>query len=220
MAIRKGTATKYKRTRVLSPTDTAYLAGLIDGEGTISLTRKYRDGNRQPCVSISSTARYILEHVLCTVGAGKITNKRTYSKRHSPAGVYAIANRQALDLLKQVFPFLRSYKSERARLVLEHYLRLTPRNGRYSSEQLKEREFFVKQFLELRPIWRPDFPVGTAALHPSNELPVSEWRLSTHSRHSTVGERVATGEHPQSPIAATASAESFSKSCREKRIDA
>src|SRR6266566_4938489 len=147
MAIKKAAATTYKRTRALPSVDAAYIAGLIDGEGTISLTRKYRDGNRQLFVSISSTERYILEHVLRTVGAGKITNKRTYLKHHSPSGAYAIANRQALDLLKQVSPYLRSYKSERARLVLEHYLRLTPRNGRYSHEQLKEREFFVKQFL-------------------------------------------------------------------------
>ena len=151
MAIKKGTAAKYKRTRTLSPVDAAYLAGLIDGEGTIALTRKHREGNRQLFVSISSTERNILEHVLRTVGAGKITNKRTDRKHHSPSGAYAVANRQALELLKQIVPYLQSYKAERARLVLINYLRLTPRNGRYSPQQFKERELFIKQFLELRP---------------------------------------------------------------------
>ncbi len=37
----------YKTTACLVPTEAAYIAGLIDGEGTITLTRKHRDENRQ-----------------------------------------------------------------------------------------------------------------------------------------------------------------------------
>src|SRR5258708_4372335 len=116
MPTKRTTTRKYKRTRILTSPDAAYLAGLVDGEGTISLTRKHRGGNRQLFVSISSTERGILEHVLRTVGAGKITNKRTYRKHHSPSGTYVIANRQALELLKQIIPYLQSYKVGRARL--------------------------------------------------------------------------------------------------------
>jgi hypothetical protein len=32
---------------MLSKTDAAYIAGLIDGEGTVTLTRKHRNENRQ-----------------------------------------------------------------------------------------------------------------------------------------------------------------------------
>ena len=127
------------------------MAGLIDGEGTVALTRKFREGNRQLFLSISSTERRILNHVLEIVGAGKITNKGIYRDHHTPSGTYAIANRQALALLKQVFPYLQSYKRERAQLVLQDYLRLTPRNGKYSAEQTRQREQFVETFLKLRP---------------------------------------------------------------------
>jgi hypothetical protein len=48
---------------MLSSTDAAYIAGLIDGEGTVTLTRKHRNENRQLCVSISSTERPMLEFV-------------------------------------------------------------------------------------------------------------------------------------------------------------
>jgi hypothetical protein len=41
--------------RQLSDTEAAYLAGIIDGEGTITLTRTHRGENRRPVVSISST---------------------------------------------------------------------------------------------------------------------------------------------------------------------
>ena len=39
----------------LSPTDTAYIAGLIDGEGTVTLCRKHRNENHQLAISISNT---------------------------------------------------------------------------------------------------------------------------------------------------------------------
>ena len=38
-----------------------------------------------------------------------------------------------------------------ARRVLNDYVRLTPRNGKYTSTMLRERTQFVEQFLRLRP---------------------------------------------------------------------
>lgn len=141
----------YRKVTKLGPEDAAYIAGLIDGEGTISLARKHRNENRQLVVSISSTEPVLLEYVKKTVGAGRITRKRTYSTRHSPSVTYAISNRQALTLIEQVAPYLKTYKSQRARLVLDHYVRLTPRNGKYDLNQLREREEMITQFLCLNP---------------------------------------------------------------------
>jgi hypothetical protein len=45
----------YKQTNRLSRQDAAYIAGLIDGEGTIALTRRHRNENRQLEISVSST---------------------------------------------------------------------------------------------------------------------------------------------------------------------
>lgn len=47
----------YRKVRRLSRAEAAYIAGVIDGEGTISLTRKHRGEFRQLAVSISSTER-------------------------------------------------------------------------------------------------------------------------------------------------------------------
>jgi len=140
----------YKQAKILIPEDAAYIAGLIDGEGTISLSRKHRFDNRQLVVSISNTERNLLNYVQETVGAGSITNKRVTRANHTPSFTYSISNRQALDLLKQITLYLKSYKSGRATLILDHYVRLTPRNGRYTSTQIEEREAFIQQFLCLR----------------------------------------------------------------------
>lgn len=138
------------RVRRLPGVEAAYIAGLVDGEGTIALTRKYRHQNRQLTLSISSTEPAMLRYVLRTIGAGRITTKRTYRSNHSPSYTYAVSNRQALDVIGQVFPYLRSYKLKRAKLVLNEYIQLTPRNGKYSPEMARARERFICRFLATR----------------------------------------------------------------------
>ena len=71
-----------KRVKNLSTSEAAYLAGLIDGEGSITLSRKYRGENRQLGVSISNTDRRLLEWVLKVIGVGRVTNKATRSANH------------------------------------------------------------------------------------------------------------------------------------------
>jgi hypothetical protein len=142
--------TNYREVLSLSPTEAAYIAGLIDGEGTITLSRKHASEQRQLVVSISSTERPLLDFVLRSVGAGKVTSKRTSKPHHALGLTYALCNRQALALLEQIAPFLQSYKSKRARLVLNNYVRLTPRNGKYTSAIRAERSSFEAELLSLR----------------------------------------------------------------------
>jgi len=92
----------------------AYLAGLIDGEGTVTLTRLHRGENRRLVVSVSNNDFSLLNFVRAAIGAGRIATKRTYSARHAPSFTYQISSRQALDLLRQVTPYLGTYRAKRA----------------------------------------------------------------------------------------------------------
>jgi len=130
----------------LSRVDAAYLAGLIDGEGTIALSRRHAHENRQLVVTISSTERVLVDWALQTTRAGKITRKKPAASHHAPGLTYVIGNRQALSLLEQVTPFLRSYKVHRARLVLDYYLKVTPRNGKYNLKIREARQEFERRF--------------------------------------------------------------------------
>lgn len=114
----------------------------------MSLSRRHRNENRRFVISISNTDAQLLNYVRQAVGAGRITRKRISNSNHTPS---AIDNRHALDLLRQIAPYLRTYKAERAKLVLAHYLRLTPRNGKYSPSQKKEHGAFVTKFLLMNP---------------------------------------------------------------------
>jgi LAGLIDADG-like domain len=140
----------YRKVQQLDSVHAGYIAGLIDGEGTVTLSRRNRNKSRGLVVSISNTERAILEYVRNLIGAGKITNKSVTSTRHTPSYAFNIANRQALELLAQITPFLQSHKAGRAALILQDYIRLTPRNGRYTAEQVQERDNFIKKFFSLR----------------------------------------------------------------------
>ncbi|MDC1288082.1 LAGLIDADG family homing endonuclease [Gammaproteobacteria bacterium] len=140
----------YKEVKLLAQTDTAYIAGLIDGEGTVTLSRRHRNENRQLVVSISNTDRPLLEYVLTSIGAGKITGKITYQSHHTASYTYTISNRQGLALLKQILPYLKTYKAKRSDLILRDYIRLTPRNGRYTPEIKQARTDFENKVMKIK----------------------------------------------------------------------
>jgi hypothetical protein len=137
---------RYKVSRQLSAEDAAYLAGLIDGEGTIALTRKHAGDERQLVLSISSTEVELLDWTKSVTGVGKITRKRTVAEHHAPGLTYSVTNRQALAVISAVAPYLRSYKRHRAELVLEKYLLVTRRNGKYDAEALLAKRTFEDLF--------------------------------------------------------------------------
>ena len=137
--------------RSLNAATAAYIAGLIDGEGTITLTRLHRNENRRLVVCIANNDFALLNYVRIAIGAGRITSKRTYKSRHAPSFTYQISSRQALGLLRQVVTYLWSYKKTRALLALSCYVRLTPRNGRYTPEVVAARRMFEHEFLAIKP---------------------------------------------------------------------
>jgi len=53
------------------------------------------------------------------------------------------------SLLKQLLPYLQSYKRQRAAFVLEHYEALTPRNGKYTTVGLERRHRFEEALLAM-----------------------------------------------------------------------
>ena len=83
----------YRQIKLLSKTDAAHVAGLIDGEGTVTLTRKHKNENRQLCISIASTEINLLDFVLTATGVGKITNKRARNTRMTYLPVKSYLNK-------------------------------------------------------------------------------------------------------------------------------
>lgn len=95
----------------------------------------------------------ILHFVLSAIGTGRITNKKTAQSHHTPSYVYAVYNRQALSLLEQITPYLRTYKRRRSVLILENYIKLTARNGKYSDKLAAKRKEFEDEVMQTKASW-------------------------------------------------------------------
>lgn len=127
--------------------ETAYIAGIIDGEGTITLSRCHKgDPYRTPIVSCSSTTCEILEYLQKHYG-GSIVSHKIYQEHHKPSWSWKVQYRAALRLCADILPFLiEPSKKYRAQLLVTEYLLLTPRNGRYSTELRRQKLAFEDRF--------------------------------------------------------------------------
>ena len=138
-----------KKIKNLKSVEAAYIAAIIDGEGSVMLSRIHSNEYRQLVISISNCDKKMLEWIMKKIGLGKILPKKVYKKHYTPTFTYRIVAREALELLKQVTPYLLTYKKQRAEMVLKDLQRLTVRNGKYSPELLVEKRKFVEKFLNL-----------------------------------------------------------------------
>ena len=109
---------------------------------------------RRLIVSIANTEIQLLELLRDNVKCGKITRKRIESGLHTPSLGVSVSSRQALELLRQIAPFLKSFKRKRADLAMELYISLTPRNGKCTRSQLARRKQFEQAFLAELPATR------------------------------------------------------------------
>ena len=128
--------------------DRAYIAGIIDGEGTITLVRKHINENYSPEVSVANTNLNLLNWLKKKTDGGVILKKQKRSERHSDAYTWKLRGNKALDLLSKVQELL-IIKKQHAELLLRNYKEYTPRNGRYTSEQLQNKMKLVAEIRKL-----------------------------------------------------------------------
>jgi len=133
----------------MSKNDLYYAAGLVDGEGTVTLIRQTRHQKRSPSISVSSTSEELVDFMKDTFG-GHIVKLKPPKKGHRQAWHWQTSHDNAIKTLKQIAPYLRERKKKaRANLILRDYKRVTPRNGKYTEKQLKRKEEFATQFFEI-----------------------------------------------------------------------
>ncbi|WP_077214721.1 LAGLIDADG family homing endonuclease [Bacillus dakarensis] len=131
--------------------EAAYLAGIIDGEGTVTLTRMHENEYRRPCITIASTDKELLDYIQTLTG-GTITKKKNYKPDiHKNSYSLMIKKKDTVFyLLRKISNFLRiEKKKQRALLILENYEKVTPRNGKYSHDLLQKKLAFEEQFFQI-----------------------------------------------------------------------
>lgn len=64
----------------MTDVEKAYIAGIIDGEGSIMLQTFHKNQLPAPCISITSTTIELLEWIKTKIDTGTITRKNNYNK--------------------------------------------------------------------------------------------------------------------------------------------
>lgn len=117
---------RYRRSETpcgeITPTQAAYIAGFLDGEGSIILFR--RRAGVVLRVSFSNSYLPVLEWLKETTKTGTcVTTKTRRSDIHKPGHLLSLNTRPAYMLLKQIVDYL-IIKKEQALLAIEFYDKL------------------------------------------------------------------------------------------------
>ncbi len=131
-----------------------YLAGIIDGEGTISITK---EGNgTMPYVSISNTNSLLIDKISKFLRNKNIrfniSIKKPRKLNHKTAFNLVIRYDDAIKLSKILYKKL-IVKSQQAKILIKDYKKYTLRNGKYNKKQFENKLNMVKslQALNNRP---------------------------------------------------------------------
>lgn len=100
------------RTKPLRPMTTeevAWLGGLFDGEGCITLHTRPRSGTTIHLrITLTNTSRAMVERVLAVTGVGFITTRYRSSVKHKPTHDWHTTGRNARAILVLILPWLTS----------------------------------------------------------------------------------------------------------------
>ena len=125
----------------------SYVAGLFDGEGSVTLTKKRKtDEFRTVVVSMSSTSIELLAFLRNEFGGCIVRNKK-YKPHHKDSWSWSLERRRALCFLNKIIPYMiEKSKLKRSKLAVSKYEKVTPRNGRYSDKLRDAKMKFEKDF--------------------------------------------------------------------------
>lgn len=130
----------------------AYLAGLFDGEGTVTLGKGSNpNAFRRIELTVSSTDECLLDCFVEGLHGGSVYKKTSRGKANwKPVFEYRWTGRGALEGLILLRPYIRCPRKQRRIDHLVHnYERLTVANGQYSEAQRAAKLDFEEQFFNL-----------------------------------------------------------------------
>lgn len=129
----------------MTTAELAYTAGILDGEGSISICRAAKQWPRLE-VAIASTDLELLVWLKERWG-GRLVKKKVYQPHHRDSWMLHFTFLKAAAFLEAVEPYLViERKKARCRAGI-NYARSASRNGRYTDRQRIEREHLLALFV-------------------------------------------------------------------------
>jgi len=127
----------------------SWTAGIVDGEGSVTLTHNHSGEYRSPVLSVANTCLEILLPLQRYFG-GIICNHGRQKRNYMIAYSWKITRADAIDVMHKLLPYIRHpKKSRRMKFIIRYYAKLTVRNGKYTKEQIRRKKQFEKEFFQL-----------------------------------------------------------------------
>lgn len=129
--------------------DIIYFAGLFDGEGTVTLTKRNSNEYRSPVITLTSTTKEIVYFCKSTFG-GSVSDQKISKDHYKKSYVWGISSNRAINTMKLIIPYIKEPKKiSRINYIINNYKKVTPRNGKYSQEMAIVKLNFEKEFFEI-----------------------------------------------------------------------
>ncbi len=125
----------------------AYLAGIIDGEGTVTLTKHHKNETPSPDVSVANNNLQLLKWIRSLVG-GVIISKKKRKAHHNDSYAWSIRHDKAIQLLEQINQYL-IVKKAQADLIIKKYKSVTHRSGQYTPDMFEKKMRLVAKIRKL-----------------------------------------------------------------------
>ena len=131
----------------LEEVEKAYVAGIVDGEGTVTLMKHHKNETHIPFVGIANNSLELLKWIKSLAG-GNICSKKKRLPHHNDSYVLNIRQDRALRFLNEIKQYL-IIKRRQADLITSRYKSVTHRAGKYTPEMLKNKMLLVAKIRKL-----------------------------------------------------------------------
>lgn len=144
-----------------SKPDAAYLAGLIDGEGHVTVCRTDTSKSAKGCtrglayrssITVAMTDLPVLEWAKELTGLGSICSKKVNEAKHKPAWTWGVWSGEARTLAGIILPYARIKRAQLENLIaFQSAMRQPGRVGLTDEEwDARERAYLLSQQLNRR----------------------------------------------------------------------
>jgi hypothetical protein len=103
----------------MSIAQAAYLAGLVDGEGSIIATQRNSKGRHTWRLQVANTQMVLLDWCIEATGVGTIVTTKRKSEKHQDGHWWQCYSWNAYDVLRQIAPYMTIKKDLALRMMAE-----------------------------------------------------------------------------------------------------
>ena len=122
----------------MTEVEKAYIAGIVDGEGSIGLWRHHKNETHTPNVTVANNDLTLLRWIQSKVG-GVVSSKKKRQAHHANSYAWSVRQDRAISFLNDIKCYL-IVKRQQAELITGEYKSVTHRAGKYTPEMLKKKE--------------------------------------------------------------------------------